>query len=173
MGDPGALAKTQVKRAVLFMDKEERTKCLVLILNGLLGEGFDKPFDCANWPRAFVIDKYGNMYASNEVFDKSVNFNHSTFNAGKDVICAGTILAKNGKLKQIQNNSGHYKPTRDHLHNAVVLLASQGLDFSEAKIVVGEPDLTRPGKMVEYDYDVAQVFINNKTATPSRSVQQP
>jgi hypothetical protein len=171
--DPGSLAKTQVKRAVLFLNKEERTKRLLLILNGLLGEGFDKPFHCGNFDRAFVIDQYGNLYASNEIFDKSSNFNHSTFNAGKDVICAGTLQATQGKLRKIQNNSGHYKPSRTDLHNAVVLLVSEGLDFSSAKVIVGEPDPTRPGKMIEHDYDNAQVFINNRNAPPSRSTPEP
>lgn len=171
--DPGSMAKTKVRRAVLFMNKEERTKRLILILNGLMGEGFDKPFDTGIFAAAFVIDKYGNLYASNDTFGRQVAFNHSTFNAGKDVICAGTVLATDGKLTQIQNNSGHYKPTRDHLHNAVVLLHGQGLDFSAAKIIVSEPDPARPGKMIEHDYDNAMTFINDKNAAPSRSAAQP
>jgi hypothetical protein len=171
--DPGSMAKTELPRAVLFLNKEERTKRLILIRDGLLWEGFDSKFDSAPFSRAFVIDKYGNLFGSNEIFDNSLSFNHSTFNAGMDVLCAGTITARQGQLLKIQNNSGHYKPTRDHLHNAVLLLNDQGLDLSAAKVIVGEPDPLRRGKMIEYDYDNAATFINNKNATPSRSVAEP
>lgn len=173
--DPGSMAKTDLPRAVLFLNKEERTKRLILVRGGLLWEGFDRKLETGT-PRfsiAFVIDQYGNLYASNENFDNSLSFNHSTFNAGKDVLCAGTIKANDGQLRGLQNNSGHYKPTRDHLHNAILLLNDQGVDVSRCKVIVGEPNPARRGKMIENDYDNGAVFLANKNATPSRSVAEP
>jgi len=171
--DPGGVAKTNLSRTVLFLDKDERIKTLILIRGGLMYQDFDKTLNTGNFACAYVIDKYGNLYASRDVFQPGLSFNHSTFNAGKDVICAGILYTNQGRLTSIQNNSGHYKPTRDHLHNAVLLLNNQDLDFTGAKIIVGAPDPGRPGKMIEHDYDNAQVFINNRNAAPTRSVPQP
>lgn len=41
---------------------------------------------------------------------------HSSFTAGKPVICAGMIVAKNGKITSIDNASGHYKPNLKNLY---------------------------------------------------------
>jgi hypothetical protein len=174
MGDPGSMAKTQVPRMVLFLNKQERIKRQLIVQpDGLLYEGFDKPFDTGIMVRAYVIDEYGNFFSSNEVFDRQYSFNHSTFNAGKEVICAGTLKAKDGQLTKITNSSGHYKPSRTDLHNAVQFLANAGADLTKLQVTVAEPDATRPGKMIEHDYDNAQTFINNMNAVPSRSVPEP
>lgn len=173
MGDPGAMAKTQVPRQVLFLNKQDRIKCLLLVRDGLLWEGFEAPFDTGIMLRAYVIDQYGCLYSSNQIFDKKYSFNHSTFNAGKDVLCAGTLKVAQGRLTMLSNSSGHYKPTRANLHNAVRMLDGLGADISGLRVVVGEPDPGRPGKMVEHDYDSAATFLADMNAVPSRTVAQP
>lgn len=42
-------------------------------------------------------------------------FHHSSFRSGGDVMCAGMISAKDGKITHIDNDSGHYQPTSEHL----------------------------------------------------------
>lgn len=160
-------------RAVLFLNKQERIKRLLMVQAGLLYDGFETPFDTGHFVRAFVIDEYGNLYASNEIFDRCYSFNHSTLNAGKDVVCAGTLNVRNGQLRRIQNNSGHYRPSRTDLHNAIVLLNNQGLDFSQCLVTVTEPDPGRGNKTIEHDYDQAATFLNNRNAAPSRSAPEP
>ena len=90
----------------------------------------------------YAMDAYGNIITKqlddNEVFNKGFSrFNHSSFNAGADVICAGMIYFQKGKLLWIDNNSGHYKPTKDNLKNAVNILAGDGADL--ASTIVGIP----------------------------------
>ncbi|HEU4631064.1 MAG TPA: hypothetical protein VFS08_15035 [Gemmatimonadaceae bacterium] len=51
-------------------------------------------------------------------------FHHSTFAAGGGVIGAGEWIVTKGKLLKISGNSGHYKPTMSHLHNAVLHMAA-------------------------------------------------
>jgi hypothetical protein len=49
-------------------------------------------------------------------------FKHSSFMAGGNVICAGEWIVSKGKLQKISANSGHYRPTIDHLHRAVLFM---------------------------------------------------
>lgn len=97
----------------------------------------------------YAMDEYGNLFSlPNPEFDtlkamagmlgqnsaKVTNFNHSTFNAGKDVICAGLIGISHGYINWIDNNSGHYKPTRASLKDAVEFMADEGRNLSQLRI---------------------------------------
>src|SRR5262249_56532973 len=44
---------------------------------------------------------------------------HSSYNGGKPVTMAGTILIENGVIKGVRTDSGHYKPG---LHNLTTFL---------------------------------------------------
>lgn len=43
-------------------------------------------------------------------------FHHSSFAGGDEIRCSGMIRVKRGKVDLISSNSGHYRPTEDHLH---------------------------------------------------------
>jgi len=43
-------------------------------------------------------------------------FHHSSFVGGDEIRCSGMIRVKRGKVDLISSNSGHYRPTADHLH---------------------------------------------------------
>ena len=175
MGDPGSMAKTKMPRMVLFLKKQDRIKHLMIVQHGLLYEGFEKPLHTGGggFTVAYVIDEYGNLYCSTETFDRTYSFNHSTFNAGKDVICAGTLSADQGNIRLLTNLSGHYKPTRDNLHNAVQFVANAGASLAQARVWVNEPDPGRPGKMIQYEYSQAQTFLANRNAPPNQTFPEP
>lgn len=175
MGDPGSMAKTKVPQMVLFLKKQDRIKHLMIVQNGLLYEGFEKPLHTGGggFIVAYVIDEYGNLYCSTETFDRNYSFNHSTFNAGKDVICAGTLSADQGSLRLLTNLSGHYKPTRVNLHNAVQFVANGGVNIAQARVWVNEPDPARAGKMIQYEYSHAQTFLANRDAVPDQTFPEP
>jgi len=166
----------QVKRNVYFMKKQERMKHLLIIDNGEFWEAFDKKYTTGG-ARAYVMDEYGNLYSTEAIIGKGTgsNFNHSTFNAGKDVICAGLIEVQAGRLQYIDNKSGHYKPSRQNLHNLITILNRLGVNLFGAKVVVSELDLTRPGtgKLIDNEYDNAHIFLANMLAPPSRSIAEP
>jgi hypothetical protein len=42
-------------------------------------------------------------------------FHHSSFESGGHVRCAGMIVIGNGVATMVNNNSGHYKPRKEHL----------------------------------------------------------
>lgn len=84
----------------------------------------------------YAMDKYGNLFCKNAdpIAAMSEFFNHSSFNTGHDVICAGCLAITNGILQMIDNNSGHYKPTRDNLHNCVQVLDDEGVDLTNTEV---------------------------------------
>jgi hypothetical protein len=63
------------------------------------------------------------------------SFNHSSFTAGKPVICAGELKIVGGQLTHIDNKSGHYKPTTGDLVEIIrVLNTEYAVDFSQVTI---------------------------------------
>jgi hypothetical protein len=68
----------------------------------------------------YAADLGGNFYT--RVYDQTdVNrgwFAHSSFLAGDNALCAGTLKIRYGRLIEISNLSGHYQPKREHLSDA-------------------------------------------------------
>ena len=100
---------------------------------------------CQMW----AMDRYGNLFVDydNSGYGRHVlqlradqakgataargQTNHSSFCAGREVICAGNIFFWKGQLLHIDNSSGHYAPSRQALYNAVSILWNEGavLDY--------------------------------------------
>jgi hypothetical protein len=53
-------------------------------------------------------------------------FHHSSFVSGRAVRCAGMICIENGEVTALSNNSGHYKPRKEHVRNFVNFLRPIG-----------------------------------------------
>ncbi|GAA5265178.1 hypothetical protein ACOSOMT5_P1603 [Acidiphilium sp. MT5] len=135
---------------VYMMDKQTRLENMLIVKNGEFYTGFDQPLDPGTRMIVWAMDQYGSIFGTASNTDASAqgatNINHSTMNAGKDVICAGEIvkIGQNdvgdrpsdiprkyiGWMK-ITNGSGHYKPTAANLVTALQLLADDHLDFSK------------------------------------------
>ncbi|MFV1998558.1 MAG: hypothetical protein ACC641_11175 [Acidiferrobacterales bacterium] len=120
---------------VIYLRKMSRLRHMLLInatgkFTGIDGQltNTDPKF---GWP--FAMDKYGNIFTLN---DRTADgqFNHSSFNAGNDVVCAGFIKIVNGELLLVSNNSGHYKPERKHLKNLLGILKTDQVDLNKCKI---------------------------------------
>lgn len=112
---------------VLFFDKQERLEHMLIVVNGLLLWARDNS-PCttpADQPFMFAMDGYGNLFARADNLGAS-QFNHSSFNAGREVVCAGMIAVAAGLLHFISNESGHYQPDRGALFSCVQKLRQQG-----------------------------------------------
>lgn len=57
------------------------------------------------------------------------NFFHSSYLAGNAVMCAGSMLIENGVIKGIKTDSGHYRPTPEHLTNTLLALQMVGVEL--------------------------------------------
>ena len=114
----------QKQYPVIYMKKFERLNVMLNVQNHQLMRFDGAPYDTngQDWP--YAIGPYGNIYSTNDLAANG-QFNHSSFNAGKNVVCAGMVKVVGGQLRMISNNSGHYKPTQQHLYNAMQLLAQE------------------------------------------------
>lgn len=112
-----------------------------------------------NHGNPYAIDRYGNLFSVDEA-SHGGQFNHSSFNAGNDVVCAGMIHVDNGVLLKIDNNSGHYAPTQAQLYEAAKMLHAELkgaspnaiarlFDFSNAAANGGAPEI--------YDFPLGQM----------------
>jgi len=80
----------------------------------------------------FAIAPDGTFYVHTKVPQK---IHHSSMLAGGDVICAGFVSIKDGKLVSIFNSSGHYQPTIANVFMTIeLLLDSHGIVPSSYEI---------------------------------------
>ncbi len=133
----------QVKR-VEFLKRDERLQHLLVIRNGLLYQG-GQPYDCptktgtgyvAIRAATFAMDRYGNLFSkpTAEASKANLRFNHSTYLAGKEVLCAGTLACKDGHLLKMTNLSGHYRPDAPALRRALIMIGAEGVDLDAVAV---------------------------------------
>jgi len=155
--------ETTAKSSVTYMNKIARLNHLVVIRNRLLGDIHDTPLlmeekgTGGHLMCPYAMDMYGNIFiymdsSTPEVIDRTKtkcrlvrvkNFNHSTFLAGKAVLCAGNmhigydVLNKKlepGKLSCIDNGSGHYQPSKENLLNCLQVLEVEGVNIDAVRV---------------------------------------
>jgi hypothetical protein len=56
----------------------------------------------------FVVDEKGRLYFSTS--EDRLHFHHSSFVAGRPVVFAGEMTLKDGRLLEVDKESGHYRP---------------------------------------------------------------
>lgn len=123
---------------VVYFSKMERLQHLKHVRDGKLYNIDGTPFATPQLGSSWAMDCYGNLFAGDSSIS-DVQVNHSSYLAGKDVAAAGLIDTNaDGTVTAIDNSSGHYKPTKENLHDALRYLAEQGLNFDRAVVrVVG------------------------------------
>lgn len=102
------------------------------------------------WP--FAMDRYGNLFCADNR-GHGGQFNHSSFNAGKEVICAGNMQINHGQLIRIDNNSGHYQPPLRQLENCIRIMRDDQVDL-RACLVHAHDYETEPGFHIQWEYTV-------------------
>ncbi len=174
----GELAKAKMIAAeVKFFDKLERLKMLITVSGGSLMKADGKPcatcaltktppdknialFDQYMW----AMDGHGNLFGSANQTERSKFFNHSSFMAGKAVACAGMFATSpTGKLLMINSSSGHYKPTRQNLFEAVSFLDQEGADLSGCLVYCQAHENGQP----YIYYFTAERFLSGPQAQPN------
>ncbi|WP_375446000.1 hypothetical protein [uncultured Fibrella sp.] len=156
--------KAKMHLDVVYTKREDRDKLMVFVD----GQGrlcdVNNVLISTNGPVLYAMDRYGNLFCEKEKTKRGVIYNHSSFNAGNDVICAGGIIIAAGVLMEIDNRSGHYQPSRDNLHNCVEVLQQEGVDLSQAAVSVAY----KVGETLTSDEYKATTFLQNKQAPPDR-----
>lgn len=117
--------------AAKYLNGHERQQYLVTVdANGLLNIGgnlMDTSNALGNGLYIFVMDKDGNIYAA----PKETVGHHSAFLSGRPVAAAGHIGVQNGRVTLINNQSGHYQPTKDYMLQFEKELKKRNADLSQ------------------------------------------
>lgn len=126
---------------VEYLDEAERERYRVVPVRGWLYTTDGIPFDTgaadSGWANAdaraiFVMDAYGNLYASNTY--QVGRFHHSSFLAGAPVAAAGEITVRKGRPTFLSNRSGHYRPRPETLDAVLGVLRDAGVDVRDVEI---------------------------------------
>lgn len=133
--DPMTGSRWKVK----YFNQQEKAKHNLFLKNGRFvsfkGKFFSSPFDHESSEYEsilFVIDRnYNFLFLPKEQRGK---FHHSTLTSGEDVLFAGTAIIINGRLVEISNNSGHYKPSTRQTLEILKFLKNAGVDLSHLKL---------------------------------------
>ena len=170
-GEPGVYNPTAFAEYVHYIRKDERLSTGVILIpfggklrnvdgslhssdpgkvpGGVMGPG-GYMIKVAN-AEAWVMDGYGNILTKEiarhryEVGGLEVaQFNHSSLAAGNAVLCAGEILIHEGDVIEIDNNSGHYRPSGQMLSNALKIMEEE-YDLDVCRTVTRVFDATPPG----------------------------
>ena len=137
----GALYAGMQRPEVHFARKDERIQHNMLVcMRGLYyrSDG-DQRYTTAGLDM-YAIDQYGNMMVQPSgafPVGPKAQYNHSSLNAGNNVICAGTCVFHNGLIQEIDNDSGHYKPGRTQLQALIKVLIDDDmtdLTFTTVKL---------------------------------------
>jgi hypothetical protein len=94
---------------------------------------------------AYVWSRDGFIFTGEHIGGE---FHHSSLVSGKKVKCAGMINVLGGKIKSVDNDSGHYTPETRHLRNFVQFLERQNVVLANARIT---DKSTKPDTRVSFE----------------------
>ena len=92
-----------------------------------------KVFDGGNGRAIFVMNADGEIFASKSQIRGE--FHHSSLAGGQPVAAAGELVIENGRLVEITNRSGHYRPEVDFTNQALASFQNQGVNLSGVKVI--------------------------------------
>jgi hypothetical protein len=142
-------AHHNVKERVHFVRKSERIcEYMLMSIGGVLyGSNPAVPYSTVMGGGIYAMDRYGNLICApkGSLFKgpkgAEAEFRHSSLNAGRKVLSAGTIHIQAGQLLYIDNWSGHYRPSRAQFFAAIRVLSEEfKLDLTNTTAVCWWPD---------------------------------
>ncbi len=121
--------KVYYGNGVHYLSARELSQHRLVVHDGKLYDTTGKLFDTTEAAlrnhAIYVMDGQGNLYASTN--HKVGEFHHSSFLAGEPAAGAGHIAVKQGEVVKMNNDSGHYEPSREFSKQVTEELARQGL----------------------------------------------
>ena len=116
-------------------DSDKKQTSICNIMDELIYQNSDTPVDAQHL--IWVMDKNSKLYIS-ESSGSSGGVHHSYFlkkeGFGKPLACGGHMSIKQGKIIEIDNSSGHYKPNTDQLILAAHAFYKKGILSEDVKI---------------------------------------
>lgn len=126
------------QKAIQYIkDERERVNYQLFIRNGLIYNSRGQLFHTDGKRALFVMDKEGQIYGKiNRNPGILQNFHHTSFLAGSPAASAGEITVDTGKLIEITDSSGHYRPSLDYFLQFFEELMKQGMVINNTKLVL-------------------------------------
>ncbi|MGW1742618.1 hypothetical protein ACWCPQ_27865 [Nocardia sp. NPDC001965] len=128
---------------VKYLTEEERRRYEIRVIDEKLYDSDNKLYDTTKakslfWgsksSATFVMDAEGRLYSS--LISEAGVFQHSSYLAGGPVAGAGTIRVEKGVLKELTNESGHYKPNRAMTIQVAQRLHELGVPMRDVDVLV-------------------------------------
>jgi hypothetical protein len=114
-----------VSRPVRYLTEQEREQSRVYLHNGKFVDAKGKSIVHDRF--IFVVDRKGRLLVASkegEVRDGTVH--HSSLSGGEPVLMAGEIAIAFGKLEEVTNRSGHFRPDQEAFQHFLGELRVQG-----------------------------------------------
>ena len=128
----------QLQRNLTYLQKRERISYRVQVWpDGFLHRaGQEFPHESpANERELYAMDDMELLYTANAPA-LGGTFHHSSFLSGKPVLCAGEIEIRNGRVRYVDNGSGHYRPTTQQLLQCLNVLENRyRVDLNSVQIM--------------------------------------
>ncbi len=131
--------------SLYYLSKQELDKLEVTIIDGkfydyahqLISHGDSLP----RMTKRFVMNEKGQIYVEQLPWEWPLcnRIKHSSFLGGQPVAAAGFMYIVNGELREINNFSGHYQPSREDFDQVIDQLDKQGIGMGTYKVEVVEP----------------------------------
>ena len=88
------------------------------------------------------MDEQGQIYVERLPWESHLarRIKHSSFLGGKPAAAAGYMRIVNGELREINNHSGHYQPTREDFEQVLTQLEQKGIRRGSYKLDLIEPN---------------------------------
>jgi len=156
----GLMAKLSAppsKTHVAFLRKSARIAHMAMVSKGLLVKNDGTAWDTGTWDLPFAQDEYGSLFIGEDsIVTATERLNHSSLLAGKGVLCAGTLRISAGRLTRFNNNSGHYKPTGEHVYLGLLALQDEHADLSQTAVTIKINDEHGFGDLTVHEVIAAQ-----------------
>ena len=139
------MAESDQKLNVRYYTRTEQLAHLILVSDeGLLLSNGEKLSTGARG-LIYVITMEGELIAGVNIA-KIVH--HTTLAMGKPVLAAGWFAAEHGRIKALSNESGHYRPTKNHLQFVIQYLVCKNVPLKGA--FIGDFSISPSGTFFTY-----------------------
>ncbi|MEE2789927.1 MAG: hypothetical protein VX589_21475 [Myxococcota bacterium] len=137
---------------IAYIDAAGRDRYKLHFING----GVHRQIDHAHPPelveningKILIMDLAGHFYSTfGDAAPGGKAWHHSSMLAGQPVGFAGGIVVQDGVITELDNMSGHYKPSPKYMVAALTQLSTLGVDLDDVRITLAFPVPNDPDMM--------------------------
>ena len=113
--------------------------------------------------KILIMDLAGTFYSTfGDPPPPGKNWHHSSMLAGQPVGFAGGIVVQDGEIVELDNMSGHYKPSTKYMVAALTRLHALNVNLDEVKITIAFPQQADPDMMRIQQFNSGSKYLRLK-----------